>query len=459
MLSKLPKSLDETYERVLREIDEANQDDVYRLLQCLVVSIRPLRVEELAEVLAVDLDGTEGIPKLNPDWRWEDQEEALQVACSSLIAIVDTGDSRVVQFSHFSVKEFLTSPRLADSSIDVSRYYISLEPAHTILAQSCLGVLLRLPVDDHVHEDNIMGGFPLAGYAARHWVDHAQFGNVSSYIWKGMEYLFDPNKPHFSVWLRVHDIDTSRRHNSLFSSFTSTNDKSDTSLLYYATLCGFHDVADHLIVKHLQDVNSRGGHYVTPLVAALAGKYFHVAELLYQHGANVDVRGGDEETPLHGVSVRGETEIVQWLLSHGADSNTRETSYRSTPLHYAAANGHLEAARILLQHNADIKARNSNDKIPLHLASEYGRPNVAELLLGYGVDVNARDKDGSTPLHLAPRWQSEASREGKVAVARLLLKHRADLGAKDSKGRTAFQVADEVHFEEMKKLLSDHIAN
>jgi hypothetical protein len=205
VLSELPTSLDETYQRVLREIDEANQRDVYRLLQCLVVSIRPLGVEELAEVLAVDFDGAGGIPKLNPDWRWEDQEEALQAACSSLIAIVDTDDSRVVQFSHFSVKEFLTSPRLADSHGDVSRYHISLEPAHTILAQSCLGVLLRL--DDGTEEESIEARFPLAGYAARHWVDHAQFENVSSRVWKGMEHLFDPDKPHFSTWLQLHDID------------------------------------------------------------------------------------------------------------------------------------------------------------------------------------------------------------------------------------------------------------
>ena len=78
---------------MLKGIKGTNRKDVYRLLQCLVVSIRPLSVEELAEILAVDLGGADGIPKLKPDWRWEDQEEALQVACSSLIAIVDTGHS------------------------------------------------------------------------------------------------------------------------------------------------------------------------------------------------------------------------------------------------------------------------------------------------------------------------------------------------------------------------------
>ena len=123
-LEELPESLDETYERVLREIKKPNRDHARRLLQCLVVAIRPLRVEELAEVVAFDFDDAEGtrIPKLKPSWRWEDQEQALLTSCSSLITIVGTGGSRVVQFSHFSIKEFLTSARLGTSSQDVSRY-------------------------------------------------------------------------------------------------------------------------------------------------------------------------------------------------------------------------------------------------------------------------------------------------------------------------------------------------
>jgi hypothetical protein len=135
-LGELLESLDETYERVLREIKKPNRDHARRLLQCLVVAIRPLRVEELAEVLAVDFDDTEGIPKLKLGWRWEDQERALLMPCSSLIAVVGTGRSRVVQFSHFSVKEYLILTRLVISSQDVSRYHIVLERVHTIMAQA-----------------------------------------------------------------------------------------------------------------------------------------------------------------------------------------------------------------------------------------------------------------------------------------------------------------------------------
>jgi hypothetical protein len=141
-LEELPESLDETYERVLREIKKPNQDHARRLLQCLVVAIRPLHVEELAEVVAVDFEDGSGIPKLKPSWHWEDQEQALLTSCSSLITIVNTGYSQVVQFSHFLVKEYLTSARLSTSSQDVLRYHIVLGPAHTILAQTCLSILL-----------------------------------------------------------------------------------------------------------------------------------------------------------------------------------------------------------------------------------------------------------------------------------------------------------------------------
>ncbi|KAH9060283.1 hypothetical protein EDB87DRAFT_624282 [Lactarius vividus] len=189
-LNELPETLDETYERILRSINKAQKENAHRLLQCLTVAIRPLRVEELAELLAFDFqvsrDG--GIPKLKDDWRWDDQEEAVLSTCSSLIAVVPSGRSRVVQFSHFSVKEYLTSHRLARSDGDVSRFHVDLGAAHTILAQACLGTLLQL--DEHAGK-SAAEGFPLVEYAAQHWADHAQFEKVSSRIRDGMNDLFD----------------------------------------------------------------------------------------------------------------------------------------------------------------------------------------------------------------------------------------------------------------------------
>ena len=191
-LDELPNSLDETYGRVLKEIGLVNRVHAHHLLQCLTVAIRPLRVDELAEILALDFDVAEGMtPRLNADWRWKDRQRAVLSACSSLIMLVNDGDSRVIQFSHFSVKEFLISDRLSTSTGGVSHFHITPEPAHMTLAQACLATLLQL--DGSSTNDHVKDSFPLARYASQHWVEHAQFGMVSSRIEDGMRRLFDPD--------------------------------------------------------------------------------------------------------------------------------------------------------------------------------------------------------------------------------------------------------------------------
>ena len=429
-LNELPESLDETYERILKEIKKPNRAHARRVLQCLVVAVRPLRVKELAEVLAVDFDDAEGIPRLKPDWRWEEQELALLSACSSLIAIVEpsdgdsetdtddslsrveTGDSRIVQFSHFSVKEFLTSSRLATASEEVGNYHIEMEPGHTILAQACQGVLLQIQdgVEGSTPEDH-----PLARYAAKHWTTHAQSGEASTRLQKGMEYLFDANKPHFEVWLRLCDIDTKPDYGATFDIFVTT-EKSPAAPLYYAALCGFHNLVEHLIAKHPQDVNADGGHYTRSLVAALAGEHFQIADLLRRNGADLDFRNAFGKTPLHGAAYSGNSELV----------------------------------RILIEYNpADINARDTNGEIPLHWASTgrgFNDGSTMRLLLEHGADINAQNKKGWTPLHVA-------SIGGDLEVVRWLLEHGADVEARDEHGRTASQV---VTHDDIAKLLREH---
>ena len=446
MLNELPETLDETYERVLKEISKAKREHAHRLLQCLTVAIRPLRITELAEVLAVDFGTTSGgnSSKLNPDWRWEDQEQAVLSTCSSLIAVVGEDEDQVVQFSHFSVKEFLTSPRLADSSRDVSRFYIPLGLAHGILARACLGTLLRL--DGHVNKYNVDIRFPLAPYAAEHWANHAQFEGVSSQLREGMGTLFDPDQPYFSGWIRVHDIDVEPNGDSAFFQFSPPSyNRTVASPLYYAALIGLHDVAEHLIDNCSQQVNVRGGYYVSPLGAALGMGHFEMAQLLYQRGADVLVRGYQQRTLLHAMSIKGQIDIAQWLLGHDADPNVGEMD-DWTCLHLAVYNGKLEIVRMLLQHNADHSARNSRGQLPLHLASEQGYLEVTRSLLEHGVNANACGEDGSTPLHLA-------SKSGELEVACLLIEYGADVGAEDNKGETPFQVAQG---SDMENLLSDH---
>jgi Ankyrin repeats (3 copies) len=413
-LRELPESLDMTYKRILNEIKKPNKLLAQRVLQCLVVAVRPLRVEELAEVLAVDFDDAEGTPRLKPEWRWEEQELALLSACSSLIAIVEAGDSRVVQFSHFSVKEFLTSSRLATASGEVSNYHIDLEPAHTVLAQACVGVLLQIQanIDEHTPEDH-----PLARYAAKHWTTHAQFG-VLLRLHKGMEYLFDANKPHFRVWITLCDIDTMPKYDATFYEFVPYG-KSPAAPLYYAALCGFHHLVEHLITKRPQDANTDGGYYMRPLVAALAGEHFQTADLLRHNGANPDIRGKDGINPLHAAAFSGNFEVVRILIGYDPAGINARDWFGSTPLLWASEGRYFDddsVLRLLLEHGADIDAQDEDGWTPLYSASVRGAVEVVRLLLEHGADVEVKDNAGKTALQ-------EAAEEGEDEVVELLRIH------------------------------------
>jgi Ankyrin repeats (3 copies) len=345
-----------------------------------------------------------GIPKLNPGWRWEDQEEAVMSACSSLVTIVKVGDSRVVQFSHFSVKEFLTADRLAEPIRDVTCYHIRLEAAHTILAQACLGVLLRL--DDRVDHNSIKS-FPLARYGAQYWPTHARVENVSSHIKDGMERLFDADKPHFATWLWIYNEDGLGRPMP-----TARPEKPEAVPLYYAARLGFCDLVEHLIAEHPEHVNARGGDEMTPMHAAASAGHANILSLLTEHGADVNGRGVRDGTPLHRASANAKLEVGQFLLDHGANIDARG-DVDDTALICAAFRGRVEFARMLLERGAPIDVRGANGWTALHYAAMHDQIQVARLLLEHGADVNARDESGKTPFQLV-------SRKGHHAIVELL---------------------------------------
>ncbi|KAN0107407.1 Ankyrin repeat-containing domain protein [Russula decolorans] len=233
-----------------------------------------------------------------------------------------------------------------------------------------------------------------------------------------MEYLFDANKPHFKVWVTLCDIDTELNSDATFYRFAPWS-KSPAAPLYYAALCGFHDLVEHLITKHPQDVNADGGYYVRPLVAALAGEYFQTADLLRHNGADLDVRGDSGRNPLHA----------------------------------AAYSGNLEMVRILIEYNpADINARDEGGSTPLSWASpsdNHKDGSVHQLLLEHGADINTQDQDGWTPLYYASYF-------GPLEVVRVLLEHGADVEVKTNDGQTALQVAVERGHDEIVELLRKH---
>jgi ankyrin repeat protein len=424
------------------------------------------------EVLAIP-QGTENIPLFNADWRPEDAEEAILSACSTLVSVVDVDGSKVVQFSHFTVKEYLTSSRLAMSN-SVSHYHIRPQAAHTFLARACLCALLQL--DDTIDKNRIKE-FPLATYAARHWVGHAQFENSSSFIQDEMGRLFDRDEPHFAAWIWVWDIDRSW---GLYMLSTSP-EKPEAPPLYYAALCGFHDMTQQLVSTHPRDVHASGGSRTTPLHAAVDKGHMEVALFLLDHGADVNARDDEDATPLHLASQQGDAMVMRSLIDHGADPNAEDWG-KATPLLYASEHGRLKATWLLLEHGADTNHRDEDGWSPLDRASLGGHYDIAQSLLDHGANVNSQHDCGWTSLHRASaRGHMEVARLlldrgagvnaqhadlwtplhsaaylGCLQVAKVLLKYGADLHIQNKGGKTPFQVASEKGHDELAQLLSKH---
>ena len=452
ILNESPETLDETYGRILQEIPKSNRLYAYRLLQCLTVAVRPLGVEELAEVLTVDFSARGRTPKLNEDLRWEDQEQAVLSACSGLIDVVQNGSSRVVQFSHFSVKEFLTSDRLATLTVDASHcYHILLEPSHTIMAQACLSVLLRL--DSNINKGSLKD-FPLARYASQYFGDHAEFGNGFAHIRDGTDDLLDADKPHFAAWLWVRKGD-----------FKRPLERPEASPLYHVAGFGFRAMVDHLISKRPEDLSVRG-HYGIPLHASLHNGHADVALLLIGHCVDVDVRGIDDRTPLHMAADRGLLEVTRILIERGANINARDSSGR-TPLHptFRDISGtfddtYFDVMRYLLEYGIDVDAQsNTEHSTPLHLASYHGGFKVVRLLLNHGADTNMRNENGRTPLHGALVEMTDDLEDCYFDAVRSLLEHGADVHAVDHDHVTPLHVASQSGSVKAARLLLRHGAD
>jgi len=395
---------------------KANWEFAHRLLQCVAVAPRPLRVEELAEFLAFDFEAG-SIPEFDEELRLEDPVDAVLSTCSSLVAVVNVKDYKAIQFSHFSVKEYLTSSRLAESSDNLSRqYHVSIPFAHTLVAQACLGILLHL--DDGITRDSLQT-FPLAEYAAEHWVSHALLGCVSGNVEDGMKQLFDPRKSHFGIWVWIFDPASS-----------SQAQRSETPLrprgtpLHYAAICGLESIVKFLVIEHSQDVHSRGfEEESTPLHGAASRGHVGVTHLLLECGADVTAQDKTMWTPLHRASVQGHVDLVRILFNRGSDVKARD-NYGFTPLHWASYRGRVEAVHVLLECGADATAQTDSGVTPLLEAVNMGHVETARVLLKSGANANGQIDGGSIPL-------LGVSRRGYIEIARLLLEYGADVNAKN----------------------------
>ena len=173
-LDTLPIGLDETYERILANIDDDDFELVSTALKWITCSIRPLNIDELVEAIAV----APGQRKMDEEMRLSDPGDISDI-CGNLV----DSTSKTIRLAHYSVKEFLTSKRLLTKPSRISRYAITIVSSHRELGIICLTYLsfedfdsgpCRNPETLRVR----LKTYPLLDYAARYWGQHSALGDI-----------------------------------------------------------------------------------------------------------------------------------------------------------------------------------------------------------------------------------------------------------------------------------------
>ncbi|KAH7309366.1 ankyrin repeat-containing domain protein [Rhexocercosporidium sp. MPI-PUGE-AT-0058] len=405
-------------------INEDYRQDAFRILQWLVYSARPLRIEELVKVIAIDTEQSQ----FNPENRLPDPRDLLTI-CSSLVTTISvtaegndgaSNETTELKLAHFSVKEYLISDRIRNR---LAFQYDIQSRGEEEIAQSCLAYLLYFQRGILTSEN--LNTFPLALYAAEHWCRHFRAMKDSDQATKlGMQ-LFQ--RDTFMNWIRLFDPDNPWERSGINRDITSI-----ASPLYYASRKSLFQPVS-LLLEERVDVNAQGGYYGNALQAALAGGHEAIAILLLEKGADVNAQGGEYGNALQAASAGGHEAIAVLLLEKGAGVNAQGRVYGSA-LQAASTEGHEAITVLLLKKGADVNAQGGQYGNALQAASAGCHEAIAILLLEKGADVNTQGGYYGNALQAA-------SAGGHEAIVVLLLEKGADVNTQSGHYGNALQAA------------------
>ncbi|KAF7504496.1 hypothetical protein GJ744_002176 [Endocarpon pusillum] len=477
-LDTLPKDLDETYDRCLKQIDQQvdyNRDLAFRTLRWVVYAQRPLTVEELRHALAA-----EEMTNLMADSELDDLDVILS-ACANLLEVTDIDRwSQIVRPIHYSVKEFITltwnvhvQGRLLNAQHEMyqiqallSETCISYLQSTLITAKPCENsYLLRARLEQH----------PFLWYAARSFDIHlTQSSSQKEAIQLTINMLQQPGS-FLSSMLQVrrvsHELGVSQTPDPYkdFDPFTRAVDATmvifstrlydlqefntywntaqlPATLLHSACSAGLTKAVSHLLHTGCKaDAEDSNG--TRPLYHAASAGYADIVEILLDNHAHVTAQGGYYGNALQGASAEGYEKVVQMLLDKGADVNAQGGFYGNA-LQAASSGGHEKVVQMLLDKGADVNAQGGFYGNALQTASTEGHEKVVQMLLDKGADVNAQGGHYGNALQAA-------SSGGHEKVIQMLLDKGADVNAQGRFYGNALQAASSGGHEKVVQMILD----
>ncbi|KAI7467228.1 hypothetical protein KC351_g14133 [Hortaea werneckii] len=415
VLRTLPKTLDETYDRMLCAIEERYRPEALTLLRWITYSKVPLTLEELAEAAIVDpsgegtvdidnrgdiedsLDILSGLVMVygaddghmtdDPSNNTDDSED-LPILTSDAIAPLEDDSNLMVRLAHFSVKEYLESERILESI--AKGFYLDAANEHRFLAQSCMTYLMYCSDDmTEVSGWEDQRAHPLLKYSAESWYYHVSLqadGDLRREVQMLTTHRF------MSCWL-FNDLSFCVDIMLLYFS-------GPVQAIYFASCAGLGKVAELLLARGA-NVNAQGGKCGHALQAACDRGNIDLVELLLESGADVNAQGGYYGSALTAASFKGYIDIVELLLRKGAKPNGPGHKTFGNALQAASLEGHVNVVELLMVKGADLHAQGGRYNNALHAASVEGYAEVVELLLRSGANVNAQGGEYGNALQAA----------------------------------------------------------
>ncbi|KAL5462753.1 hypothetical protein PMIN06_001446 [Paraphaeosphaeria minitans] len=450
-LATLPPTLDQTYDCILSAISEEDSDYAIRILQWLTFSERPMSVEEIAEVVALDAARD---PSFERNEVLEDPLDVLNI-CSSLVTVTVVLTRRIVALAHYSVQEYLLSDRIKEGL--AKQYGMEKNECQTSITVGCLKYLAQL--QQPLSEETLQA-FALAPYVARFWSHHLRKTEDDM---EGVSHLalatLSADKPAYFTWLQLNNPDWPEDKPNM-----QKGRESIAAPLYYAALLSLNTITKMLLDQGAE-INAQGGEFGNALQAASqAGHERIVKTLLGNKNTDVNAQGGFYGSALQAASFEGHEQVVQMLLTN-ADVNMQGGFYGNA-LQAASLGGHERIVKLLLDDNANINIQGGKYGNALQAASWGRHEQVVHLLLS-NADVNAQGGMFGNALQAASHGGNErivrtlldananvnaqggacvnalqaAAMKGHVSVVKTLLNHGAEVNAQVGFYANALQVA------------------
>ncbi|KAL9035416.1 MAG: hypothetical protein Q9214_006591, partial [Letrouitia sp. 1 TL-2023] len=449
-LCSLPKTLDDTYSRILCNIPDEYSDYAISILRWLAYATRPMYLEELGELIAVNLLGD---PWFDPETRFPDPRDLLDIFPGLLQIEENKSKDLRIRLAHFSVKEYLVSERIKTQK--AHKFWLPKVESHELIAATCLAYILHIESKGPtmfrglVMVINPFEKCPLADYAYKDWTTHAEIAGSHLGILKdlSLEFLGRGHLP--TAWFR----------NFHGGPLLDTRGEESECIppLFIAASTGVPGIVQ-ILLESGHEVNERCD-LGTALQTAATQGHDSVLRLLLENGADPNLLGRDSYSPLQAAARYGTVESVKALIDSGADMHN-ECGNLGSSLIAACVSSHRgswgeKSAKFLLDKGANIHISSREYGNALQAACAQPRANITliKILVSKGMEIDECGGKYGTAL------QAACAHSRNDRVIRFLLS-QADpcIEVKDSKYGTALQAicAESHDNDQVVKLLLGH---